>query len=373
MNPVTAARWVSFDLKTGRRGPAVHTRKMGQVSRVVGEPTATTLDVYCWDGALGRAVPGWDAATFPGAAGLLAVDDSDEILWGGYVIRRRSPIDATAVSVTAATLENYFNRRYVEDHPVDPKDSALLFADFVGDAQTDGPPFLVDAPLVGDVREKATLAGDDKRVLDLLQEFMAINDGMEFTVDPEWTDSTHTAVRFRVHGRPRLGRATSTPEVTFNMPGNLLGGEYVEDYSEDHGANDVMAVSSGEGDTRPQSSHATAILPSWAKFEKRITPSTSITEIATLDRHAAAELAQTWDGLKELSLTARLDDTTSPHVWSIGDDVGVSITSPRFPERITSDGSVIDGYSAVVRAIGWSLDLDASTITPILVERQEIP
>lgn len=365
--------WVSFDLKSGRRGAEVKVAKLGQVDRKIGESSDVNLDAWCWDAANGVPVPGWEAATQPGAAGLIAVDAEDNILWGGYIIRRRSAIGDAKVTVTVATLEHYLDRRYVSTHEWTGVDDSVIFAGLAADAVAGGPPMIVDCPATGRLKDRYYYDDEDKRVLGSLQELMGVEDGIEFTVVPEWTDATHTMVRFRLIGRPRLGAAATLPKVTFNYPGNLIGGDYLEDYTDEHGANDIMATSSGEGEDRPQSEHKTAILPTWVKFERRISPATSITEDVTLNGHASEELAQTWDGLKQLSLEARLDESTHPQVWSIGDDVRVSITSPRFPERVASDLSLGDGYSAVVRAIGWSMDLDARTITPTLVERQEIP
>lgn len=367
------ARWVSFDLKSGRRGPDVQVKRLGTISRVIGEATSANLEVRCWDAENARAVPGWDAATLPGASGLLAVDDSESILWGGLSIRRRSGIASAWADVTLMSLEHWFVRRYAGDHDDTLADLADLFAGFVADAcTTDAPPFVVDCPPTGVMLARSTLATDDLRVGDVLDEFEGV--GLEYTVEPEWTDAAHTAVQFVVRARPRLGAASTTPKVVLNYPGNLLDGHYTEDYSEEHGANDVMAVSSGEGEDRPESARKTAVLPTWPRFERRFTPAPAITDTSSLDAHAANELAQTWDGLKELSLTARLNAQTHPNAWEIGDDLGVSISSPRFPERIASDGvTVIDGYTATVRAIGWDIDLDDETIAPRLVEKQEIP
>lgn len=366
-------RWVSFDLKSGRRGPAVRTSKLGTVSRVIGEATSTTVPVRCWDEENRREIPGWDAATLPGPTGLIAIDDGDQILWGGMSIRRRSGIASPTVDVTLMSFEHWFVRRYVSDHDDTVADLADLFTGFVNDAiATDAPPFVLDCPATGVMLARSTRSTDDVRVGSILEEFQGV--GLEYTVEPEWTDATHTAVRFVIRARPRLGVASTTPQIVLRSPGNILDGEYIEDYSEEHGANDVMAVSSGEGDERPQSTRQTAVVPTWPRYEHRFTPAQSVTDNTSLDTHATSELAQMWDGLKQLSLTARLDASTSTHIWAPGDDIGVSITSPRFPARVASDGvTVVDGYSTVIRALGWSMDLDAQQITPILVEKQEIP
>lgn len=366
-------RWASFDIRTGKRGAEVRTRKLGTAGRFIGEPTTTDLEVLCWDEVLQQAWPDWAHSSEPGRMGLVALDEHDNPLWSGHLTKRVSGKDVW-VKVGLATVEAYLDRRYVGDHTFTGADLATIFTTLIGDATADGGALItVDAPATGLLHDRTYYAADDKTVLSAITELMGIQNGLEFTADPEWTDDTHTVLRHVMRTRPRLGVASTHPAVSFRLPGNITDFTYTEDYSKDHGANAVMATSSGEGETRPQSALRLGQLPSWPRYERRVTPSTSITEIATLNAHADAELAQTWDGLKELELTARLDETTHPALWSLGDDLYVEITAPRFPARIDTNGALVPGYTATIRAMGWAIDFDALSITPRVIELSEVP
>ncbi|MGH8965001.1 MAG: hypothetical protein ACRDXB_06690, partial [Actinomycetes bacterium] len=226
--------------------------------------------------------------------------------------------------------------------------------------------------LSGTKRDRVYHDDEDKTVASILQDLMGVEGGPEWTIDLEWADETHTLLTPTVRVRDRLGAASDLPEAVFELPGPVTAFAYVEDYTGDHGANDVLAVSSGEGDARPTSTHQVAqdlLDAGWAVFEDRFTPSTSITETATLDVHAAAELAAVRDGLHELTLDAHLD--TAPRVgeqFRLGDDVTAFLTGPRFPAHTGPDGDQVPGYLRNVRCVGWEIDLDARRLKPRLVE-----
>lgn len=363
--------WHSFDLRTGRRGQQLHTQTRGNPSRILCQPTELAIAVRIWD--QGQPVAGWDPATLPGRTMLVALDaETEEPLWGGMVYRRRSTAGDWVILDTV-TLEGYFDRRYVSDHRFTFVDQALIAEGLIADATNDGVEMVVDAVTSFRFREREYFEDEDKTVLSVLSELAGIDGGIEFTIDLEWADETHTVLRRVVRVAGRIGAASARPTAVFTMPGAVVDFDYLEDFSSEYGANAVQAVSSGEGDTRPESRWMTVLQAGWARFEKKFTPSTSITAVATLNLHARAEVLQTWDGMKELTLEAEL--TTAPRVgvdWRLGDDVGVSLTCPRFPARLDADGSVVPGYQANVRAIGWELDLDAHRVRPRLLEADEV-
>jgi hypothetical protein len=136
---------------------------------------------------------------------------------------------------------------------------------------------------------------------------------------------------------------------------------YREDYSAGSGANHIIATSSGEGETRPQSAPARdedLFTAGWPRWEHRYSPSSSITEQATLDAHAAAALAVMARGSRVLSIAARADAYPVLGTdWAIGDDIGYDLTGHRHP----------DGLTGVARAIGWELDALAGVAAPILL------
>lgn len=382
--------WHSFDLRTGRRGSRLVTDELGSVSRILNEATETTIDVRIWrDGA---TVPDWEAATEPGVVMLVAIDDdTEQPIWGGMCYRRVSNLGQDeSVTLNLVTLEAYLDRRYAnDDFTFTGADQVSQIAhDMIASTLAEGVLFTIDAPYSNWKRDRTYLLDEDKTILSILNELADVENGIEFTVDLAWADGdTHMVLDRIIRIRDRVGTAylgnfgteSDSPVAVFHMPGSVTDFQYVEDYSAEAGANAVMAVSSGEGDDRPESAIHIAldVVIGWGgsmpRFEKRFTPSTSITDTGTLDDHARDELQQTWDGTNELTLEAYLD--TAPRLnsdWFLGDDVGVSLTCPRFPERTNSDNEVVPGYQANVRCIGWEIDLDERRVKPRLLEAREV-
>lgn len=384
--------WHSFDLRSGRRGPRLVTKSLGSVSRILNEATETTLEVAIWvDGA---PVPDWESSTLPGRVMLVALDENDAPIWGGMVYRRIASADTDSangwVSLNLVTLEAYLERRYInaDYNYVNADQVSEIAAGVIGSTLSYGIDFTIDAPFSNWRLDRSYLVDDDKTVLSVLQELVGIENGIEFTVDLGWRDGdTHMVLDRIIRVRNKLGTAylggtgtaSDNPIAIFHMPGSVVDFQYVEDYSTENGANAVLATSSGEGDSRPESMRhiALGVVAGWgglwAMFERRFTPTASITDPATLDDHASRELQETWDGMNELTLEAHLD--TAPPVgsdWFLGDDVAVSLTCPRFPERTNSDGEVVPGYQATVRCVGWEIDFDARRLKPRLLEAKQV-
>jgi hypothetical protein len=54
--------------------------------------------------------------------------------------------------------------------------------------------------------------------------------------------------------------------------------------------------------------------------------------------------------------------------WWLGDDITAALTAPSLPAQRDIDGNWVPGYEKRVRVVGWSIDLDARTLTPNLRE-----
>ncbi|HET6816893.1 MAG TPA: hypothetical protein VFH66_06665 [Mycobacteriales bacterium] len=380
MTETPIVTWHAFDLKSGRRGPQMTTQQMGAFGRIIGDVTDCNLQIRCYDSerdsgdglpTIDYATPGWDAGTAPGRALLVALDEDEIPLWGGLVLTR--PSDGTEwVEVDLVTLEHYFGRRYVGyldffGDSGEGVDQASIAQQLIEPTLPDGLPFTFDAPLSGTLRQMSYSDDEDKTVLAALQELMALEGGPEFTVDLEWTDDTHTALSYVVRVRNRLGVAPTVP-VQFTMPGCVTAFTFTEDYSEENGANDVLATSSGQGEGRPTSAHhvaSDAIAGGWPKYELRFQPAASVLDDGLLDAAAEEELALTTYGLQEFTLTSTLADAPRVAVdWRLGDDITVQVTSARFPAYIGPDGDLVAGFVGRGRVVGWDADFDAGTIAP---------
>lgn len=364
-------RWWACDFKTGARMWEVPTEKLGTVSRIIGSDRNTTLDARWSD--KGTVRPGVSEGTAGGRIVLVAVEDDDRILWGGLTRQRQRSIVGANATVICDTLEAYLDRRYINtEMSWTNADPAQVAADVL--ATITDIPLTVDMTLTGN----ATVNGyydisDNKTVRSVLDDLSGLANGIEWTVEIEWANAEHTALRYRVRVAPRLGAINAGPRWVLQpgVAGCIIDGSYLEDYGPETGANDTLALSSGEGSSQPRSTRYVAdeLLATWARFERRFTPATSITSTSTLDQYAEADHAETRVGIEQLSIVANLDAAPRLNLdWWLGDTIGVDITSDTFPAQPGTDGA-LPGFSADMRVVGWTLDLDARTLTPLTKER----
>jgi hypothetical protein len=157
--------------------------------------------------------------------------------------------------------------------------------------------------------------------------------------------------------------------VTFDIPGPVTAFQLVEDYSQGKGANDVVAVSSGQGSVRPQSVHETVPSADQPTVEYRFTPSTSITDIATLNSHATTAVNATFAGTNTVTMSyeAQTFGLQLGIDWFVGDDVGFNIGGlDRWGKEITP--AFPGGLVGTARAVGYNLTLGNTPIlTPSLI------
>lgn len=362
--------WWAVDFKTGQRFGQVQVQSKGKLSKFLSMGTDTTVAVRCSND--GVPLSGWDEATAPGRMLLVAIDaEASHIVWGGLV-RRRTSDGGPWVQCSLDSIERYFNRRYVNTVlSWTDIDVAQIAADGLAPIAADVGPLEVDAKMTGTTLSGYYDTDDNLRVGSLLDSLASVAGGIEWTVDLEWTDAAHTQMRYVVRVAPRLGTPGGLAATQWTMPGAVQSFEYAEDFGEETGANDTLAISSGEGASKPRSTRleATDLLASFARFERRFTPASSITETTTLDQYAEADHAATRLGLTQLKVTANLD--AAPRVnldWWMGDDIDVALTCERFPRILGADGYWEAGYTRRLRTVGWELDLDARTIVPRIRE-----
>ncbi|WP_426243677.1 hypothetical protein [Nocardioides sp. LHG3406-4] len=341
------------------------------MSRIIGASTDATKKVRC--SSDGVPIPGWDEGSAGARTLMVAVDaDGDQIIWGGLV-RDRDSTPGPWVDVSANTLEAYLSRRYINT-PLswDEADPAQIAVDVLAGVVADLTPLTVSATMTGNESVGgAYTPTDNKRVGDILSDLSGLAGGIEWTVDLEWADADHTQMRYVVRIAPRLGTPGGVSATQWTMPGCVRSFRLKESFGEENFANDVLAYSSGEGGSQPWSTRYedTPLLASFARFERRFPPATSITSTTTLDQYAEAELARVRLGVTQLNIEANLD--AAPQVnrdWWLGDDIDVALTCDRFPRRLDAEGFWQPGYTRRLRTVGWDLDFDTGTIVPRILE-----
>lgn len=373
--------WLSCDLTSGRiiaELPDI----TGNVSRVLTAYTSESLTVPIPIGGP-AAVPLETvlAATQPARTMIVAVVNNIPT-WAGIVLTRNGGTGAT-LTLGCATPEQYLTRRVVRDHIWTGQDQvSFIAAGLASDAGNlagvgSGIGFIIDAPASAVLRDRTYLLSDRKTVYEALRELAGVNGGPEWTVDLDWTDATQTAVAKILRIRGHIGAVSeavfqSSASSMFSSQGSSDARyTHAEDYTESRHANYVVAYSSGEGQDQPASTPAVdqpaldSGVPIW---ERHYQPSTSIIEIATLNSHATAELARVRGGSLTWTIEARWSEYPRYGIdWRLGDDIRFELTGHRHPPP--SSGAA--GVTGMARCIGFAMNIQTGTISPILLDPQK--
>jgi hypothetical protein len=358
--------WIAVSSVTGEQIADLPDLQVDGIKQIIGRYDSGTATL-----PIPTAPENWERATLPKATNLILLDDDTDDprgtpIWG-CAITNRKRTDGDEVFLSWGTAENYFRDRFIGNRTftgVGQNDIfAALINEFVKLGPNGGIPMRLEYAGAGKLRDKTYTDREDKTVYSAMQDWSGIIGGPEWTIGWEWQAATvPPRVTPVLYVSGRLGKPV-TPGLDasayFNMPGDIQSFEHTDDYSNGKGATTVLAVSSGQGDDRPQSTLTTITDPLRPTVEFRYTPSTSIKLTSTLDEYAQNAAAAMAGGSSSVALTSNYD--AAPKLgrdWVIGDDIGYDITSSAFPA----------GLKGVARAIGFEISMtEPKTITPILV------
>lgn len=371
--------WVSVEARTGKIITDLPLLDVSTIKQSLGryETTTATLPI-----SKQFAPYGWERATKKGATHLvLLADNPDDPAHGipliGYVINRRQRTDKDVISLDLATAEAYLDRRYVVNKTYTSIGQNAIVSDlitsFIADGVKPGIPIRVQTVTAGTgaLRTRTYLDSDDKTVYSALSDLAGVIGGPEWYIGWEWQHNPERITPVLYVGN-RIGNPTPTglgPAATFEIPGSISTIQVDEDYSSGKGATSVIAVSTAQGNVRPQSpAQVDNSDPELPTFEYRYTPSTSISDVSRLTTHAQAALSNLATGALSVGLSSLAAEGPQLGIdWFLGDDVGFVIggldtqgkdTVPSFP----------GGISGVARVLGWELTLsETPVITPILI------
>lgn len=367
-------QWLATEMRTGKvlvDLPDLADQDGGDLTIAVQMGDYQTLTACL---PLPTAPEGWQRATLQGASTLVLLQD-DLPIWGAY-ITQSTPDETDQLPLSMVTMEGYFDRVYVGDETITGMGQNDLVVYLVNKYAKDGA--LAGIPIraqivsggSGTLRDRTYLNTDNKTLYSILQDLAGVDGGPEWTIGWEHLTNPerYTPV---VYVGDRLGSAATaglSPNATFEMPGPVTTFKLPSDYSSGNGANSVMAYSSGQGTAQPVSAVQTFADPTRPRFEYRWTPSTSITNVATLTAYAAGKLALIKNGTKSFSFSAVTDNAPVLGVdWVLGDDIGYAIGGLD-QNGVDTVPSVPGGITGVARAIGWTLTIgNTPIITPILL------
>lgn len=357
--------WLSTEARTGRVIADLPNLDVGLVKAVIGRYDTTTATL-----PLPGAPVDWERATQPGAAvlWLLADNPNDSAhgipLWGGRVTARDLSADDT-IGLSLATVESYFDARYVGDVTFAQIGQNTIISNLVASyavagSPNGGMPFRVVTSGTDTLRDRTYQNQNNTTLYSVMQDLMGVIGGCEWTTGGEWQVSPERITPVLYVGS-RLGSPVLTgqaPNAVFDMPGPVTQFKYRQDFSTGKGANLVVASSSGTTAARPQSAPQTVVDLARPTIEYRWTPSTSISDVTTLNSYASAAVAAMDFGTNAIELTAVIAEAPKLGVdWFIGDDIGFNLVAPALP----------NGLVGTARAIGWQIDISTTpVITPIL-------
>lgn len=373
--------WVACKAKTGEVIVDLPNLTVDAVRQTIGRYESVTAALPI---DTEHAPDQWERAILDGGSWLVllseTVDASGVVqatpVWGGLVTVTQ-PDETDVVPITLSTLEAYLDRQYISSTKtyvqVGQNDIAAdLIASFVDDA-VGGIPVRVQYATAGAgvLRDRTYMDQDDKTVYSALIDLMNVVGGPEWYIGWEHLTAPERYTPVFYVG-DRIGSAAPvgmSPSVTFDMPGPVKSVQLTRDFSNGKGANVVMAYSSGQGTTRPQSAPQVFSDPHRPKYEYRWTPSTSILDTNTLVGWAQAKLADQQNGSKALVISAVASDPACPKLgteWFLGDDIGFNIggLDKNGNDRVPAFRG---GFVGTARAIGYQLTLSNTPIlTPIL-------
>lgn len=355
----------------------------GRLTHVLGSTTAANFTLPLLSGQAGDVSWGapprdWKAATEPGRSMIVVTTGANEGIeqpvWAGITYERRGG-SAPVARLACATFESYLERRFIGTHDFNAVDEVTVAQVLIEDANlVEGVQFEVDVTPSGTTRDREYFTYDDKTVYDALSELMNIN-GIEWTIQPAWKDANHNSFSKVITVADRVGVAAPPggPSAIFDVQASSVFDvqadtdvryEWFESYDRRYGANHIVAVSSGQGDIRPESVPARdepLFVIGWPRYEHRYTPSSSIINVSTLNAHALAKLAFVGRGARTLAITARADVYPRlKHNWDSGDDIGFKLIGPYDPT----------GIEGTARCLGWELDPQQNLVSPLLVPIQ---
>lgn len=294
---------------------------------------------------------------------LIVAVINDVPAWSGIFWKFKEGT-SEGLQLACTTPESYLDRRFTGSLSFNQVDQALIAAGLVSVANQDGINIAIDAPESGILRDRNYHDDEDATVYQRLQELMGVIDGPEWTIDTVWADEQQRAVKLVFRCYAEIGAGRGAPKGPLSTIGQAKAEyEFTDDWSKGHGANDVIATGSGEGEDRIQSVRMVdedSLAAGYPRLEHRFSPSSSIKQVTTLNDHANAELEMLSNGTQSLEVSARWD--IAPFRLGvdllIGDWVMYDVYGPARPA----------GFQGVARMIGWKLEASSGKFSPVLLD-----
>lgn len=271
---------------------------------------------------------GIDDATTPRKVAIY-VDRDDVLVWGG-VIWTRSPDTANGVlQLGGNDFWSYFRRRFIRSTQTFAATDQLTIAQTLinyAQAQTGGDiGVTVGSEVSAILRDRTYWAYERKNLAEAVEQLSAVIDGFDFAIDVRYASGVPEKVLTLSY--PRRGRIAGVTGHLFDLDrtgGNIVSYTWPEDGTTT--ANLVDSIGAGEGDamligTAADTSQIDAGLP----LLETVTTYKDITESATINGHAQADLAEVSQLVTTPELVVRADADPILGSYITGDEARIRI------------------------------------------------
>lgn len=365
--PKVTYRYWMCDLRTGNKLGQVLMRPDGPLPERISDVSSISFTVD-----LGAQLDGSDflGLSVPGRSVVICEreydgDNTSDILWAGIVMFRPAG-NGPIVQLTAATPAAYLARRQVGTHTYNAgpgETDGQIITDLMNDAAPEGIDFIldVDCPTPRSFRIQAR---ERRTVLACLRDLSDLEGGPEFTVATRWSDPDRLAVDFVLRARARLGWA-GAPNVVLDFPGAVREYKVNDDFTEGHGANHVIGINNTGAASEPARDEA-ALAQGWPRWEEVIQKSGDL-DITDLSAVAKGGLAKRARGQATAELA--VDLTMGPQVGRdimLGDNALFAVYAQDQDGKPSPSFRHPNGHTETIRMIGYGVDIDNDTLTPVL-------
>jgi hypothetical protein len=324
--------------------------QLGKIGMRLGDSYDTTATLP-WD----KIPKNWREATLPFHTAIVFTQNTVPI-WGGIIVKRERKSGSNGVELTLVTFEHYLDRVYITDHSFNQMPQTEIAKNLLNDIAGHRINYGYDITPSNIKRDRNYTADQDKTIFSALQELSGVIEGCEWYVDWRIENDGTYCPYFVCADHVGSTKVSTTFDISV-----MTDFSYLEDYTSGYGANAVKAVSPADGSVRPESTWHRLDDPYRPIIEDKIQPSTSITQIDTLEAHAEAELQQLQNGTNTFSVTIAMSVAPKINIdWRLGDEVSFQLGA-------LSDVMIPEFTSVEARIVGFDIDTSGSgTITPII-------
>lgn len=284
---------------------------------------------------------------------VIILENDGIALYGGFITKRTRAQSSDTVQLDCTDVLGYFKRVYVPTLSYSQVSQTLILKNVINETlRYSTVPIVVEATESPIKRDRTYNEADNKTLFDVIDSFNGLDNGTELS--HEWAFNTIKRVwECTIYLADHIGS-----QQPLQLDASIFNDfSIVEDYTAGYGANSILAYSSSGNSQLESSWHSSKY---WGRplLQYKWSPSSSITNVDTLNSYAAQKLHDIELGSVSYSFSCAFN-LLPPFgiVWHCGDLMSFTINSRQFP----------DLQKLTIRVVGYKIDFSNGwTITLLL-------